>query len=141
MEKDYPDLLRALVTGWPGLINGEQVVVGSTLTTLSGITAGFENPANLKAAASAGFVRFTIVDDPQGDVTRSAVVDMEVFALTYSRGMAIAMRSCSILLSVRKVGGVILDRRSTPSGPKEVRWDDDDDVRRFVSTHRISTRR
>jgi hypothetical protein len=141
MEKDYPDLLRALVVGWPGLINGQVVAVGSTPTTLSGITAGFENPANLQAAASAGFARFTIVDDPQGDVTRSAVVDMETFALTYSRGMAIAMRGCSILLSVRKVGGVILDRRSTTSGPKEVPWDEDDDVRRFVSTHRISTRR
>lgn len=139
--EDFPPLLRALVLNWAPLINGQEVMVGATPTTLSGITVGYENPADLSAAAVAGFIRFTMIDDVDDGITRFAVVDVETFTTSFSRGAAIAERNRGILLGVRRIGGVILDRSRTTSGPKEVRWDENNNVRRFLSTHRISTRR
>lgn len=141
MFDDFPPVIRALVLGWPALINGQTVKVGSTVTVLDGITAGTDYGTDLAAKAVKGFVRFSLVDDPDDGITRFAVVDVETFTTTYSLGQAIAERNRGILLGVRSVGGVILDRRRTASGPKEVRWDENNNVRRFVSTHRISTRR
>lgn len=141
MVDDFPKLLRALVAGWPAQINNQTVLVGTTSTALSGITAGLTNPDDLTAKAVAGFIRFSTVDDPDDGVTRFATIDVETFTTSYARGEAIAERNRGILLGVRRIGGVIIDRCSTTSGPKEVRWDENDNVRRFVSTHRISTRR
>jgi len=140
---DFPPLQDALRVGLPQLLNGQVVLVGyptRTPYTIAGVTAGSSLPSDLEAKAVAGFIRPTVLDDPDDGVTRFATVDIEFFCTRYDRGMAISERIRGILRDERRVGGVILDRRST-SGPKEVRWDDNDNVRRFLSTHRISTRR
>lgn len=141
--EDFPPLEDALRVGLPQLLNGQIVPVGypnAVDTELTGITAGTSIPSDLASRAVAGYVRPTVLDDPDDGITRIATVDIEVFCTRYDRGKAIAERIRGILLSERRVGGALLDRRTT-SGPKEVRWADNDNVRRFLSTHRISTRR
>ncbi len=138
---DFPPLIRALVAGMPPLLNGQTVKVGSTDTVLAGITAGGSTGDNLDTQAVNGFLRFSMVLDPDNGVTRFATVNVETFTTSYARGEAVAERIRGILLNERRIGGVILDRRITVSGPREVPWDDNENLRRFLSTHRISTRR
>lgn len=140
---DFPPLQDALRVGLPLLLNGQEVPIGFPTvvqTELAGITAGTSLPSDLAARAVAGFIRPTVLDDPDDGVTRVAVVDIEVFCTRYDRGIAIMERIRGILRSETRIGGVVLDRRTT-SGPKEVRWDDNNSIRRFISTNRISTRR
>jgi hypothetical protein len=141
--KDFPPLQDALRVGLPQLLNGQTVLVGFPTRVpvlLAGITSGTSIPDDLAAKAVAGFVRPTVIDNIDDGVTQTAVVDVEFFCTRYDRGMAVAERIRGILLNERRVGGVVLDRRTT-SGPKEVRWDQNNTVRRFLSTGRISTRR
>lgn len=140
---DFPPLQDALRVGLLPLLNGKQVLVGfpnRVEYTIAGVTSGTSIPADLEAKAVAGFIRPTVLDDPDDGVTRYATVDIEFFCTRYDRGMAIAERIRGIVRDERRIGGVVLDRRRT-SGPREVPWDDNDNVRRFLSTHRISTRR
>jgi len=140
---DFPPLQDALRYGLPPLLNGNQVLVGfpnRVPYTMTGITSGTSIPSDLEAKAALGFIRPTVLDDPDDGVTRFAVVDIQFFCTRYDRGMAISERIRGILRDERRIGGVILDRRRT-GGPKEVPWDDNDTVRCFLSTHRISTRR
>lgn len=140
---DFPPLQDALRVGLPQLLNGQEVLVGFPVRvpyTIANVTSGTSLPLDLEAKSVAGFIRPTVLDNPDDGVTRLATVDIEFFCTRYDRGMAIAERISGILLSETRIGGVVLDRRTT-SGPKEVRWDDNDNVRRFLSTHRISTRR
>jgi hypothetical protein len=140
---DFPPLQDALRVGLPQLLNGQSVLVGyptRTPYTIANVTSGTSIPSDLETKAAAGFIRPTVLDDPDDGVTRFATVDIELFITRYDRGMAISERIRGILRDERRIGGIVLDRRST-SGPKEVPWDDNDNVRRFLSTHRISTRR
>lgn len=140
MLPDYPDLLDALRSGLPDLLNGQQVMIGSSLVTLSGITAGTSLPADVEGVAGPGFVRLGALNDPDDGITRYMDVTTEVFSTRYDRGRAIGERIRGILLSETRIGGVTIDRRTT-SGPREVPWDDNNRVRRFIATHRITTRR
>jgi hypothetical protein len=140
---DFPPLQDALKVGLPTLLNGKTVLVGfpnRVEYTMAGITSGTSIPTDLETKAALGFIRPTVLDDPDDGVTRIATVDIEFFCTRYDRGMAIAERIRGILRSERRIGGIVLDRRRT-SGPREVPWDDNANVRRFLSTHRISTRR
>ena len=140
---DFPPLQDALRVGLPQLLNGSTVKVGypnRVDTLLEGITSGTSIPSDLELKAVKGFIRPTVLDDPDNGVTRFATVDIEFFCTRYDRGMAVAERIRGILLSERRIGGVVLDRCIT-GGPKEVPWDDNANVRHFLSTHRISTRR
>lgn len=140
---DFPPLQDALKVGLPQLLNGQTVPVGfpaKTPTELSGITSGTSLPSDLAAKSVAGFIRPTVLADPDDGVTRFAVVDIEVFCTRYDRGIAIAERIRGILRTETSIGGIVLDRRTT-SGPREVPWDDNNTIRRFLSTNRISTRR
>jgi len=139
----FPPLEMALKSGLLPLLNGQTVPIGfpePVDTELEDITSGVSIPSDLAAKAVAGFIRPTVVNDPDDGVTRYATVNIEVFCTKYDRGMAIAERIRGILLSETRIGGVVLDRRTT-SGPREVPWDDNNTIRRFLSTNRISTRR
>lgn len=138
---DFPPLIRALVDGVPPILNGQTVKINGVPTVLAGIEAGGSTGDDLDAQAVAGFLRFSMVNDPDNGITRFATVDVETFTTSYARGEAVAERIRGILLNERRIGGVILDRRITVSGPREVPWDDNENLRRFLSTHRISTRR
>lgn len=140
MPADFPDLLTALRTGMPALLNGQTVNIAGADVVLAGITAGTSLPTDLEAPAVAGYLRFSTLQDPDDGITRIMSVDVEVFCTRYDRGYAIAERVRGILLSETRIGGVVLDRRIT-SGPREVPWDQNDNIRRFLSTNRISTRR
>lgn len=141
MLADFPDVLTALRTGIPAILNGQTVKIAGADVVLEGIAAGTSLPADLEGRSVNGFLRFSTLQDPDNEITRFMSVDVETFCTRYDRGYAIAERIRGILLSETRIGGVVLDRRITTSGPREVRWDDNDNVRRFLSTHRISTRR
>lgn len=138
----FQDVLKV---GLLPLLNGKTIPIGFPTrvpTLLAGITSGTSIPstAELAAKAVAGFIRPTVLSDTDDGVTRLIVVDVEVFCTRYDRGMAIAERIRGILRTETRIGGVVLDRRNT-SGPREVPWDDNNTIRRFLSTNRISTRR
>lgn len=140
----FPPLEMALKTGLLPLLNGQTVPIGfpdPDDTELAGITSGLAIPSDLSAKAVAGFIRPTVVNDPDDGVTRIATVNIEVFCTSYVRGMAIAEAIRSLMLGQQKIGGIVLDRRITTSGPREVPWDDNATIRRFMSTYRVSTRR
>jgi hypothetical protein len=139
----YAPMEDVLAVGLEELLNGSTVPVGfpdPTPTVLDGITAGSRVPAALAGPAVKGFVRVTVLNDVDDGVTRTLTVDTEVFCTSYARGMAIGERIRGILRTETRIAGVVLDRRTT-GGPKEVPWDDNNTIRRFLSTHRISTRR
>lgn len=142
---DYAPFQDAMKVGLPPLLNGKTVPVGypaKTPTLLAGITSGTSVPSStdLASKAVAGFIRPTVLGDEDDGVTRYLVVDIEVFCTRYDRGMAIAEAIRGILRTEMRIGGIVLDRRRT-SGPREVPWDDNNTIRRFLSTNRISTRR
>lgn len=138
---DFPDVLRGLYTGLPVLLNGTTISINGTPTPLAGIKAGTETKDSLDADAVNGFVRVTLIDDPDDGITRDATVDVEFFSTTYARGRAVSERIRGILRHEAKIGGVIIDRRITKSGPKEADWDENQNVRRFIATYVLSTRR
>lgn len=140
MLPDFPDLLTALRAGIPPILNGQTVSIAGSDVELAGITAGTSLPVDLETPAAAGYLRFSTLQDPDDGITRVMSVDVEVFCTRYDRGYAIAERIRGILRSETSIGGVVLDRRIT-SGPREVPWDQNDNIRRFLSTNRISTRR
>lgn len=139
----YVPMEDVLAVGLEELLNGSVVPVGfpePVMTTLAGITAGSRVPADLATPAAKGYVRVTVLNDVDDGVTRDLTIDTEVFCTSYARGMAIGERIRGILRTETRIAGVVLDRRTT-GGPKEVPWDDNNTIRRFLSTHRISTRR
>lgn len=140
---DWVPFQDAMKVGLPPLLNGKTVPIGYPTrvpTLLAGITSGTSIPSDLAAKAVAGFIRPTVIADEDDGVTRYLVVDIEVFCTRYDRGMAIAEAIRGILRTETRVGGIVLDRRKT-SGPREVPWDDNNTIRRLLSTNRISTRR
>jgi len=90
--------------------------------------------------ASGGFMRVGVVGGGDDGFTRRAEVDIEHFAATRSAAYALAEQTRGILLSKRTIGGVVIDRLVTVSEPKRVPWDNSN-IRRFLATYRISTRR
>lgn len=133
MAEPFPDVELALVTGIPAALAD---------AGFADVTAGDSTPSNLEARAATGFVRVGIVADPDDAITRRATVDVECFATTRARGYALGEAIRGIMLSRRAVGGMLLDRVETVSGPKRVPWDENNEkIRRFLATYRISTRR
>ena len=142
---DWVPFQDSMKVGLPPLLNGKTIPIGypnRVPTLLAGITSGTSLPSSTDLAAKAvsGFIRPTVSDDEDDGVTRYLVLDVEVFCTRYDRGMAIAERIRGILRTETRIGGIVLDRRRT-SGPREVPWDDNNTIRRFLSTNRISTRR
>lgn len=138
--KDFPNILLALRTALPTMLEGQTVKVDGVPTVLDGITAGTATPTDLDARAVKGYIRFSTIDDTDDGVTRFWRGDFDVFTVSPARGVAIAERIRGILQSERRFAGVIFDRVVT-SGPKSVPWAGNQNVKRVLSTHRISTRR
>lgn len=126
----FPDMEEALIYGLPPAL---EATYGRT-----GVTVGGNVPAALTGTSA--FVRIQLLDDPDDGITRTAVVDVDVFAGTRSLAYDVAQEIRGVLGSVRALGGVLLDEVATESGPKRVPWDNQT-IRRFLATYRISTRR
>ena len=80
------------------------------------------------------------MDDPDDGYTRQALVDIDIFATTRAVAYALGEQTRGLMLSLRRLGGVTIDRTLTVSGPKRVPWDNTN-LRRVLATYRISTRR
>jgi len=132
LAKPFPDLELALIQGIPPLL----AEMGKP-----DVKAGDTAPSNLATVAAKGFVRVQVLSDPDDAFTRRATVDIDYFALTRAGAYDLGVKTHGILLSARSLGGVVLDRVETVSGPKRVPWGSQPEIRRFLSTYRISTRR
>lgn len=126
----FPDIEDGLI-GW--LQTRLTPPAGGTL-----LVAGTYTPEMEKAHKAV--VRVELLDDPDDGITRAAFVQIEVFASTRSVAYPLAQEIRGALLSTRKVGEIVVDRVDTVSGPKRVPWDNAN-IRRFLATYRISTRR
>lgn len=140
MGKDFPDLRRALILGLPAKINGQIVRIGTQDVTLSGVTVGEAPTSVIEAAAVNGFIAVETIDSQESGTTRRTTVVVDVYATTQDRMAAIAERTGGILRDETQIGGVILDRFNTRSGPKRVPWDNSK-IRKSSATYVISTRR
>lgn len=129
----FPDIEKALIVGIP---------VALAARGFEGVTAKDTVPADsaLASLLSAGFVRVQLINDPDDFFTRFAEVNIECFASTRSVAYDVSEEIRDVLLSSRNLGGVVMDRIETTSGPKRVPWDNSN-VRRFLSTYKIHTRR
>lgn len=125
----FPDIETALVNGLPPLL----VVPGGGT-----VSAGTTTPSNLDARLP--FLRVTLVEDPDDGVTRQATVDIDIFGGTRAVAYALGEQTRGLMLSLRRLDGVTIDRVLTVSGPKRVPWDNTN-IRRVLATYRISTRR
>lgn len=125
----FPDIETALVNGLPPLL----VVSGG-----GSVTAGTTTPSNLDAKLP--FLRVSVVEDPDDGYTRQATVDIDIFGATRAVAYALGEQTRGLMLSLRRLDGVTLDRVLTVSGPKRVPWDNTN-IRRVLATYRISTRR
>lgn len=141
MGMDFPDVQSALISGLPGLLNGQTVRYLGNDVELDGITVGETVPSPLDAPAVKGFVRVGLVDDPDNRITRFASIEIDVFTQSLGRSKAVAERIRGILREQRRIGGVVIDSCSTRSGPKRVPWDDNSKIRRVLATYVLSTRR
>jgi hypothetical protein len=129
----FPDIEKALMDGLPPRL----AELGRP-----GVGVGDSVPDDAKLAAfkNTGFLRISLLDDPDNAITRIATVDIDCFAGTRSVAYDVSKKVRGILLSSRSLGGVTIDLVSTTTGPKRVPWDNAN-VRRLLSTYRISTRR
>lgn len=125
----FPDIESELVSGLPSLL----VAPGGET-----ISAGTVTPDDLEEVVP--YVRVTVIDDPDDGITRRATVTFEHFAASRATAYALGEQTRGILLSKRAIGGLLIDKVLTVSGPKRVPWDNQN-LRRFLSTYRISTRR
>lgn len=127
----FPDVETELILGLPPLL----VIDGGGT-----IKAGSVTDNNLTVDVSAGaFMRVGVLDDVGDHLTRRLTVDIEHFAATRRVAYALAEQTRGIFLSKRAIGGLLVDS-VTVSGPKRVPWDNTN-IRRFLATYRISTRR
>lgn len=126
----YPDIETVLIDWLKTVLTapaGGSLYVGGTYT-----------PEIEKAHAAA--VRVELLDDPDDGITRVAYVQIEVYARTRSVAYSLSQEIRDVLWSSRSYGGMVRDRIFTVSGPKRVPWDNAN-IRRFLATYRISTRR
>lgn len=132
LEGAFPDIETALIEGLPPLL----VVPGGGV-----VKAGSVTDSKLTDYVAAGaFMRVGVIGGGDDGFTRRAEVDIEHFAASRARAYALAEQTRGILLSKRTIGGVVIDRLVTVSEPKRVPWDNVN-IRRFLTTYRISTRR
>jgi hypothetical protein len=132
LHDPFPDIERALVLGLPALV---VVSNGGTLTVAPDFTPSQE------PTGSNAHIRVELIDSPDDDFTALNVVNIDVFAASRAVGYAVAEQVRGIVKSARSIGGVVIDRTQTVSGPKQVPWDDNTTIRRFLATYRIPTRR
>ena len=129
---DYPDVETA-VLDW---LEATFPALAPTATVRHVDT---ETPYDLAGALP--FVRVRLVTGRDDGVTDYSVVDLDVFA--DSRGTAYAWASdirSRLTGSPHRVGPVVLDRVVTEEKPRALPLEDEN-IRRFGATYRISARR
>lgn len=119
----FPDIEAALVT----LL--EDLATTDTAT-----------PANLQTAMP--FIRVTRFGGADDRFTDSAAVNIDTFAATRADSLALAQTILQRLISgPQVVGTTTLDYTTTATAPNEVPWSDDQTIRRFSASYRLSARR
>lgn|SRR5690606_22532593 len=99
-------------------------------------------PSHESAMGTTGaHVRVIYLAGPDDKITSTGLVDIDVFAARRGVGYAVAEQVRGIMNSARSLGGIVIDQSTTVSGPKQVPWDDNENIRRFLATYRVSTRR
>ena len=127
----FPDLEASFVSWLPGVL----LPAGKIR---AGLSFGPDEEDDLNADGGA-FVRVTNVVAPDDGFTKVSTVHFDFFAASRGVGYAVAGQVGGLLYNTRKVVGVVIDR-VTVSGPTEAPWDNSN-IRRFLVTTRISTRR
>lgn len=119
----FPDVQRVLV---------------EALATFPSVTAtGVETPADWNGQLP--FVRVLRVGGQSGRLNDSPVVDVDVFAETYTAAEDLAEGLRQYLVGPPPPI-VLFDRTDCEVGPREIPWGDGT-VRRFNATYRITSRR
>lgn len=128
----FPDAEGRLAVALPPLL---------THPTGGTITSGTVTDSKLDQYVTAGaFLRVGVVDSSDDGITQRVLVDIEIFAASRAVAYALAEQIRGIMLSRREFDGMLVDQARTVSGPKRVPWDNNN-IRRFLVTSRISTRR
>lgn len=101
-----------------------------------------ETPATLQTLLATGdFVRIGKVTGTNDRYTDYSVVDVDVFARNRQRSHDLAEAIRAWLLGYPlTVGTATIDRVVTETAPATAPWEDEN-VRRYLATYRISTRR
>lgn len=121
-EKSYPNVENIV-----GLVIGPLFPAGRV---------GTVTPANLETRCPYGRVRRAGGADTDPYTDRARVV-VDVFALTYAEGSALAEGARQALRAAPDP----LDRVDTVTAPVEVPWADSSPVRRWTATYGVSLRR
>lgn len=116
--------------GWPDV---EAVLV--TALAQFGDT-GTETPTDLQG--NLPFIRVIRRGGPNDRISDQASVDIDVFAATRASGVPLCEVIRQYLLTSYEMPEI--DRVSTSSGPQELPWDDPN-VRRWVSSYQVISRR
>lgn len=118
-------------------------VEAALVTVLSDLaTTGTVTPADLQTALP--FVRIARRGGSDDRITDTATVDIDAFAAsrTDSRLLADTIRARLIAPGGLVSGaGVLIDQSSTATAPNEVPWSNDQSIRRFTATYRVTARR
>lgn len=125
----FPDTARVVVDLLADLVGGcDNIGTDTPATTLQ---------------ATLPYLRVQRIGGDDDGFTDSALVSIDAFAAIRSDAQALAEAVRQRLLSrpIPVTGGVTLDYASTATAPNEVPWSDDQSVRRFTASYRITARR
>lgn len=130
MTRPFPDVEVAVMDGIEAAF---PALVGRTVTV---------TPADLQTRLTTGLVvRVGLVTGRDDRFTNYAVVDVDVFARTRADALGTAEQIRQWLLGYpRAVGTAVIDVVTTETAPTPAPWEDEN-VRRYLATYRISTRR
>lgn len=102
---------------------------------------GRQTPANLQAAMP--YVRVQRIGGEDDGFTDSPLVAVDTFAADRSTSWALAeaIRQRLLTSGPKVVAGGSIDKGVTATGPNEIPWSDDQTVRRFTASYRVTVRR
>lgn len=103
---------------------------------------GSATPSDLQTAGTMPYIRVQRIGGEDDGFTDSALVAIDAFAgdRTTSITLAEAIRQ-RLISGPNTVDGGTIDRATTATAPNEVPWSDDQTVRRFTASYRVSARR
>ena len=102
---------------------------------------GTVTPANLQDAMP--FIRIQRFGGEDDGFTDASLVAIDAFSAVRADAYALAESIRQRLLAnlPNIVDGITIDNATTATGPNEVQWSDDQTVRRFAASYRVTARR
>lgn len=125
-----------------GFPDSERIVVNLLASLVSGCSnIGTATPADLQAMLP--YIRVQRIGGDDDGFTDSALVAIDAFAATRddARALAEAIRQRFITPGPKVVVGGSIDGAVTATAPNEIPWSDDQEIRRFTASYRITARR